>query len=76
MQEWYLAHKGEGEVNEYGDKQLGLSQIKNKIKNIEDKIKKNEDGEPTVEQLEELAMWNNRYESARRELVNDLLELD
>lgn len=76
MQEWYLAHKGEGDTDDNGNTILGISQIKNKIKSLETKIKKNEDGEPTVEQAEELVNLNNKYESARRELVNDLLELD
>ena len=76
MQEWYLAHKGEGIENEYGEKELGLSQLKTKVNGVENKIKKNENGEPTLEQIEELAMWNNRYEEARRDLVYDLLELD
>ena len=76
MQEWYLAHKGEGIENEYGEKELGLSQLKTKVKGVENKIKRNENGEPTLEQIEELAMWNNRYEEARRDLVYDLLELD
>ena len=71
MQEWYLGHKGEGNKDE-----LGLDQIKTKIKGVERKIKKDENGEPTIEQLEELARWNNMYESTREELVNDLLELD
>lgn len=76
MQEWYLGHKGEGETDENGNKILGLSQIKNKIKNLEDKIKKNEDGVATPEQDEELVKLNNLYEATRRDLVNDLLELD
>lgn len=76
MQEWYLGHKGEGEVDENGNKILGLSQIKNQIKNLENKIKKNEDGVATPEQDEELVELNNLYEATRRDLVNDLLELD
>jgi hypothetical protein len=76
MQEWYLGHKGEGETDENGNKILGISQIKNKIKNLENKIKKNEDGVATPEQDEELVELNNSYEAARRDLVNDLLELD
>ena len=71
MQEWYLGHKGEGDKED-----LGLDQIRTKIKGVERKIKKNEGAEPTVEQLEELARWNNEYEVKRRELVDDLLELD
>ena len=76
MQEWYLGHKGEGEIDENGEPILGLSQIKNKIKNLENKIKKNEDGVATPEQDEELVELNNLYEATRRDLVNDLLELD
>jgi hypothetical protein len=76
MQEWYLGHKGEGETDENGSEILGLSQIKNKIKNLENKIKKNEDGKATPEQDEELVELNNLYEATRRDLVNDLLELD
>jgi hypothetical protein len=76
MQEWYLGHKGEGETDENGNEILGLSQIKNKIKNLENKIKKNEDGKATPEQDEELVELNNLYEATRRDLVNDLLELD
>ena len=75
MQEWYLGHKGDGEKDEYGEVILGLDQIKNKKKNLENKIKKN-GGEATQEQQEELARLDALFETTRRDLVNDLLELD
>jgi hypothetical protein len=82
MQEWYLGHKGE--LDEFGnpikDKNgneiRGLSKIKNEITSLENKIKKNEDGVATPEQDAELVELNNEYEATRRDLVNDLLELD
>lgn len=76
MQEWYWAHKGEGEIDKYGNKILGLDQLRNKIKSLETKIMKNENGEPTLEQLEELAELNKQYEDRRGEMVELLLELD
>ena len=76
MQEWYWAHKGEGEIDKYGNKILGLDQLRNKIKSLETKIMKNENGEPTLEQLEELAELNKQYENRRGEMVELLLELD
>ena len=76
MQEWYLGHKGENTENEYGEKILGLDQIRNKIKGINDKINKTEDEDIKLELAEEVVELNNLYETTRRDLVNYLLELD
>ena len=76
MQEWYLGHKGEGAENEYGEKILGLDQIRNKIDGINDKINKTEDEDIKLELAEEVVALNNLYETTRRDLVNYLLKLD
>ena len=76
MQEWYLGHKGEGAENEYGEKILGLDQIRNKIDGINDKINKTEDEDIKLELAEEVVELNNLYETTRRDLVNYLLKLD
>lgn len=76
MQEWYLGHKGEGETDENGEPILGIDQYKNKIKYLEKKIKKNENGEPTPEQAEKLAKLNADYNKALEGFVYDMLEFD
>ena len=61
MQEWYL-----------GD---DILQNKNRdIKNLEKKI--NSQDEPSLMDVEELAILKSEYDVERRDFVNDMLELD
>jgi hypothetical protein len=76
MQEWYLGHKGEGKKDEYNSEVLGLDQIRNRMKTVENNIKKNEDGKPTEEQSKRLAELEAEYDRTRADLVYDLLEID
>lgn len=61
MQEWYL-----------GDDEL--QKKKNKVKNLEKKI--NSQDEPSLMDVEELAILKSEYDVERRDFVNDMLELD
>lgn len=74
MQEWYLGHKGDEDEN--GDEILGLDQIRNKMKTVNNKINKAEDAESVEELKNELLELNVLYDKTRAELVNDLLEMD
>ena len=76
MQSWYLAHKGSGETDEYGDEILGLDQIHNKMKNIERNIEKSEDEATAYELGEELKELKELYEKTRTQIVDYMLKLD
>ena len=77
MQEWYLAHKGEKEV-QYGKevKVDGLDGIRTKINDLKTKINKSEDGKPTDEQLQDLTDLQKKYDEMYEDFVYDMLELD
>ena len=68
MQEWYLGHKGEGD-----EENLGLDQIKTQIERYKKAVNKDEFDLDAKEMLAEYEMM---LEAKRRDLVNDLLELD
>lgn len=68
MQEWYLGHKGEGD-----EENLGLDQIKTQIEMYKKAVNKDEFDLDAKEMLAEYEMM---LEAKRRDLVNDLLELD
>ena len=68
MQEWYLGHKGEGD-----EENLGLDQIKTQIDRYKKAVNKDEFD---LDAKEMLAKYEMMLEEKRRDLVNDLLELD
>lgn len=74
MQEWYLGHEGNPEGMTDAEN-WGLDKMKQEIKKIEKEINKYED-DPPQELIEELNRLNKEFESYRRELVEDLMELD
>jgi hypothetical protein len=74
MQEWYLGHEG----NLDGDTEAevkGLDRMRQDIKNLEKQINKYEDEIPQ-DLIDELIEKTNEFEAYRRELVEDLIELD
>ena len=74
MQEWYLGHEG----NLDGDTEAevkGLDRMRQDIKNLEKQINKYEDEIPQ-DLIDELIEKTNEFEAYRRELVEDLMELD
>ena len=71
MQEYYKGHFGDPEGKTKEDR-AGLNKLKREI----DSLKKEINKDPSSDKLGKLIEMQNKYDSFRKDLVNDLLELD